>query len=69
MREEPPDFVRCPIGLRGSREYVEHYQRERPRRGLRNEMIELAGRRPTSKTEARCEQRLGGLLRYYSRAA
>jgi len=51
------------------REYVEHYHRERPHQGLANEVIDRARQRPTSGTEVRCEERLGGLLRHYTRAA
>ena len=51
------------------REYVEHYHRERPHQGLANEVIERAGPRPTSGTDVRCDERLGGLLKHYRRAA
>ena len=54
---------------RALREYREHYHRERPHQGLRNEVLDSARRRPTLRTEVRCQERLGGLLRYYKRAA
>ncbi len=54
---------------RAIREFVEHYHGERPHQGLSNEVIDGCDRRPTSETEVRCEERLGGLLRHYRRAA
>ncbi len=54
---------------RAIREYVEHYHRERPHQGLANEVIDKAWTRPTLGTEIQCEERLGGLLRHYRRAA
>ena len=53
---------------RALNEYVEHYHRERPHQGLDNKVIE-AGPRPTTGTDVCCEERLGGLLRHYRRAA
>jgi putative transposase len=54
---------------RAIREYVGHYHMERPHQSPGNEVIERDNRRPTSQTEARCEERLGGLLKHYRRAA
>ena len=54
---------------RAIREYVEHYHRERPHQGIANAVIERAGLRPTSGITVRSKERLGGLLRHYSRAA
>ena len=54
---------------RAIREYAEHDHLERPHQGLGNEVIERARCRPTSGTEVRCDERLGGLLRHYRRAA
>ena len=54
---------------RAIREYVEHYRFERPHQGLGNEVIEPAVRRPSTQTEVRCKERLGGLLKHYSHAA
>lgn len=53
---------------RALREFVEHYHHERPHQGIGNEVIE-AGPRPTTGNDVRCEERLGGLLRHYRRAA
>ena len=51
-------------------EYVDHYHRERPHQGLGNTVLEgTLDPRPTPVTEVRCEERLGGLLRHYRRAA
>ena len=47
--------------------YMEHYQAERPHQGLGNVKIE-----PSSEStvgEVRCTERLGGILKSYSRAA
>ena len=49
--------------------FVEHYQAERPHQGIGNRVIEPARPRPTSGTDIRCDERLGGILRYYKRAA
>jgi hypothetical protein len=50
------------------KEFVAHYHGERNHQGLGNRLIapgscQLAG------TRIRCRERLGGLLRYYHRAA
>ncbi len=47
-------------------EYVAHYHGERNHQGLGNELIEHA---PNGNGEIVCDQRLGGLLKYYRRAA
>ena len=47
-------------------EYIEHYHTERPHQGLDNEIIEPP---PQGTGEIFCRERLGGLLRYYGRAA
>jgi transposase InsO family protein len=52
---------------RAVREYVEHYNTERPHQGLGNELIN--GRPSTSAGEVVETERLGGLLRSYHRAA
>jgi putative transposase len=50
------------------RAFVEHYHEERPHQGLRNELIALkttlGGR-----GAVRCRERLGGVLKFYYRAA
>lgn len=50
-------------------EYVEHYHHERNHQGLGNELI---GRPPQARVvdgPVECRERLGGVLRYYWRAA
>jgi len=54
--------------LRALDEFVAHYHRERNHQGLGNELI-TPETRPFRGTPARCRERLGGLLRYYHRAA
>ena len=52
-------------------EYVEHYHRERNHQGLGNRLIQEAPADRAAGAEAPvvCRERLGGLLRYYHRAA
>ena len=52
---------------RAVREYLQHYQTERPHQGLGNETLDVAPRFTTGKVE--CAERLGGLLKHYRRAA
>ena len=47
-------------------EFIEHYHTERPHQGLDNEIIEPP---PQGTGEIICRERLGGLLKYYGRAA
>ena len=47
-------------------EYLEHYHRERNHQGLGNELIE-GGEQPATGAVL-CDERLGGLLRFYRRA-
>ena len=55
---------------RAIREYVNHYHLERPHQGLGNAVIEpVLESRPKSTTAIRVHERLGGLLRHYTRAA
>ena len=49
-------------------EFVAHYHRERNHQGLGNRLITL-GSRQFSGIHIRCHERLGGMLRYYHRAA
>jgi len=54
--------------LRVLDEFVAHYHGERNHQGLGNDLI-APGPRPLGGTHVRCRERLGGLLRYYHRAA
>jgi putative transposase len=54
--------------LRALDEFVAHYHGERNHQGLGNELITPAAAVP-GRTQVRCRDRLGGLLRYYHRAA
>jgi transposase InsO family protein len=47
-------------------EYVKHYHQERPHQGIDNNIIEP---QPQGKGEITCDERLGGLLKSYRRAA
>jgi transposase InsO family protein len=49
-------------------EFVAHYHRERNYQGLGNELITPEAT-AVGGTQVRCRDRLGGLLRYYHRAA
>jgi putative transposase len=54
--------------LRALDEFVAHYHGERNHQGLGNGLI-MPEARPLQGTHVRCRERLGGLLRYYHRAA
>jgi putative transposase len=54
--------------LRTLDEFVAHYHRERNHQGLGNELI-IPAAAAAGGTRVRCRDRLGGLLRYYHRAA
>ena len=54
--------------LRALDEFVAHYHWERNHQGLGNELITPAAA-AAGGTQVRCRDRLGGLLRYYHRAA
>lgn len=62
-----------PIGERHLRravhEYAEHYHVERNHQGLGNEIIEPGEKLGRRSGPVECRERLGGLLRYYRRAA
>ena len=62
-----------PLGERHLRrsvsEYVEHYHRERNHQGLGNELIVKASQDCVHDGSVECRERLGGVLRYYRRAA
>ena len=50
-------------------EYLAHYLRERPHQGLGNKLIEPDERARRERGNIRCDERLGGMLKYYYRAA
>ena len=52
-----------------TREYAAHYHRERNHQGIDNRLIEPDNRRGSTFGAIDCVQRLGGLLRFYQRAA
>jgi putative transposase len=55
---------------RAIREYVEHYNFERPHQGIGNVVIECAeDSQLVSANEVRAHERLGGLLKRYKAAA
>ena len=54
--------------LRALDEFVAHYHGERNHQGLGNELIAPAAA-GAGGAQVRCRDRLGGLLRYYHRAA
>jgi transposase InsO family protein len=62
-----------PIGeahlRRAVREYVKHYHGERNHQGIGNRLIEASIDEPRTSGAIECCERLGGLLRYYRRAA
>jgi transposase InsO family protein len=62
-----------PLGERHLRrsvsEYIEHYHRERNHQGLGNELIERSPSHCANDGPVECRERLGGVLRYYRRAA
>jgi hypothetical protein len=54
---------------KATREYAAHYHRERNHQGLENRLIEPNGLTESTGGAIECVQRLGGLLRFYDRAA
>lgn len=51
------------------REYTEHYHHERNHQGIGNRLIAPSAGHPGGGGKIRVRERIGGLLRYYSRAA
>jgi len=49
--------------------YLAHYHRERNHQGLGNKLIESGDELDQAQGDIECRERLGGLLRYYHRAA
>jgi transposase InsO family protein len=54
---------------RAVRDYTEHYHLERNHQGLENELIERCDDDFCGDGPVECRERLGGMLRYYRRAA
>jgi len=54
---------------KATREYTAHYHRERNHQGIDNRLIEPGDRAESAWTAVECVQRLGGMLRFYHRAA
>ena len=54
---------------RAIRSYLEHYHGERNQQGLHNEVIDPSDEIGAVAGKIECRERLGGLLRYYHRAA
>ena len=50
-------------------EFLAHYHQERNHQGLENELIEPKDDTDQHQGEIQCRERLGGVLRYYDRAA
>jgi len=57
-------MLRAAIG-----KFLEHYHAERNHQGLGNQVIDPSDELGRSSGEVHCRERLGGLLRYYYRAA
>jgi transposase InsO family protein len=51
------------------REYTQHYHVERNHQGLNNELIEKPSDEPNVDGAVECQERLGGILKYYYRRA
>ena len=54
---------------KATREYAAHYHGERNHQGIDNRLIEPGGREASASGSIECVQRLGGMLRFYHRAA
>ena len=54
---------------KATREYAAHYHGERNHQGLENRLIEPEIRAAPAFSAVECMQRLGGMLRFYYRAA
>ena len=54
---------------KATREYAAHYHRERNHQGIDNQLIEPGYRTESVSGAIECAQRLGGMLRFYRRAA
>jgi transposase InsO family protein len=54
---------------KATREYANHYNRKRNHQGIDNRRIEPDGSAESAASAIECAQRLGGILRFYHRAA
>jgi len=54
---------------KATREFAAHYRTERNHQGLDNRLIESDGRGESVIGRVACRERLGGMLRFYRRAA
>ena len=54
---------------KATREYAAHYHRERNHQGIDNRLIEPGDHAESASNSVQCHQRLGGVLRFYHRAA
>jgi putative transposase len=54
---------------RALREYMEHYHLERNHQGLDNKLIAATAVQCSKTERIDCRSRLGGILRFYDRAA
>ncbi len=54
---------------KATREYAAHYHRERNHQGIDNRLIQPDDRTGSPGSAIKCAQRLGGMLRFYQRAA
>ena len=54
---------------KATREYAAHYHRERNHQGIDNRLIEPDEHTRSASDAVACSQRLGGMLRFYHRAA
>ena len=54
---------------KATREYAAHYHRERNHQGIDNRIIEPDDHAESASSRIECAQRLGGMLRFYHRAA
>jgi transposase InsO family protein len=62
-------FFGEPSLRKATREFAAHYPTERNHQGLNNRLIEPDRRDESTLAVVRCVQRLGGMLRFYHRAA
>jgi len=54
---------------KATREFAAHYHRERNHQGIEHRLIESDDRPQSTVSAIECVQRLGGMLRFYRRAA